>query len=499
MTSYTRHFVRNSAIVLTFSLLSAIFGYFTRVFYGRILTIEQFGLLYAVINFIIFLIAFRNFGLNEGLSKFIPEFKVKNKIKELYSTIHFAFWVQTGINTILLGVVFIFAKSIAAHYFNTPDAIPIIRLIIIGFWLNCFTELYTVSFLGNQNMVSASSIQFARSFVILILSVIFFYANLGHMSAVYAHTFFSTVLLIIFTPIFLKKFPKMFHYPLKIEKQLARKIVRYSFPLVIGSMGAIAISFTDTLFLTYLSGLKDVALYNVAWPTGYLLMFLAIAFSSVLLPLVSELWTRKRSDLLALGVAKLYKYFLILILPVALTIIAYAHQIIGLLFTEEFLPASTALIILSAGFVFLNFASLSLTILNGMGLSRASAKIFIIAAVVNIAGNSLLIPFYGFIGAAIATSVCYLVMSVLSILVLRRKIKGLILPLRSWISTLVTGVAFIILVQLANIYLKPNLLTMLGILVFSGAIYILLLFMFRILSVEEAKETYELVVVKRLT
>jgi O-antigen/teichoic acid export membrane protein len=494
MSSYTRHFLRSSAVILLLNVLGGIIGYITRVFYGRILTVEQFGMLYAILNFVIFIVAFKNFGLGESLSKFIPEFKVKKKIKDIYKMINFTFAVQMGIITVLFSIIFLFSEFFAVHYFHTIEATGVLRLVLIGFWFNCIVDVFSSAFMGNQNMATYASIQFIKTAVILAVSLMLFYLNFGFRSAVCANSLFAIILLIVYAPIFLIKFPKIYLYGLA-DKRLSKKVMIYALPLIVGSFGAIGISFTDTFLLTYLAGLRDVALYNVAWPTAYFLMFFALTFVAVLMPLVSELWTRKRPDLIALGMNKIYKYFFVLLLPIALVFIVYSKQIILILFEDKFLPASTALMILSVGFIFMNFASVTITAINGIGKSRLGAKVLLISAAANLIGNAALIPFYGFVGAAIGTSICYLTMFILGIIFLKKNID-IQLPLRSWVNTTLIGAMFIVLVEIAKRAFQVNIPSMLCVVFAATMVYAALILLFRVVTIEEIKETYALLVKK---
>jgi O-antigen/teichoic acid export membrane protein len=489
MTAYTRMFVRGIFFVLLFSVLGAVAGYSTRVLYGHILSVEEFGLLYAVINFVIFLAAFRDFGLNDSVPKFIPEFKIKNRIRSVYNTIHLAFFVQMGIFSLITLTVLLFAGTIAAHYFHVDNAEIILRLVVIGFWVNCIVDIFCISFRGNNNIIAYASSQFIKPFTILAISIALFYLDFGFLSAIYANAFFSVVLLLIYLPVFIKKFPQIIKIRPSIDPKLARNIFRFSIPLVVGSLGAIGISFTDTLILTYVSGVEQVAFYNVAWPTAYFLMFFALSFAAVLMPLIAELWARKRADLISIGLYKIFKYLFMLLLPLAFIMINWSSDIVLLLFGEKFLPAGQAISILAIGFIFMNFASMSITALNGMGESRLSAKVMLIAALINLIANISLIPIFGFLGAAIGTSICYFSMFILSIIFLKRKVS-IKLPAMAWTKTASFGLIFLAFMYLLKKSFPVSIVSTILIILAGTLIYFSLLLLFKVLSIEEIKETY---------
>ena len=74
MTNYTKRAIKGVSIVMVISLLAALLGYLVRVLLARFLTVEDFGLFYAVFSFLGLLGVFKSLGQEQAIVKFIPEF-----------------------------------------------------------------------------------------------------------------------------------------------------------------------------------------------------------------------------------------------------------------------------------------------------------------------------------------------------------------------------------------------------------------------------------------
>src|SRR3989338_7556502 len=79
MVNYTKFAIKGATIVFIISILAAFLGYFVRVVLARILTVEDFGLFYAIFSFLGLLGVFKSIGQDQAIVKFIPEFLHKKR------------------------------------------------------------------------------------------------------------------------------------------------------------------------------------------------------------------------------------------------------------------------------------------------------------------------------------------------------------------------------------------------------------------------------------
>ena len=149
---------------------------------------------------------------------------------------------------------------------------------------------------------------------------------------------------------------------------------------------------------------------------------------------------------------------------------------------------SMALKILAIGIMFHTFQGINGGIFSGIGEPGINTKIIGISAILNIFFNFLLIPKFGFTGAAVATAISYLSMALLGLYILKK--KNLIqIPYIRWIKNLAISIVFLLIVNYLNLQMTMNLFVKIPlILLVSGAIYVISLFIWGLVTVSEVKE-----------
>ena len=75
--SYIKKAVKGSAIIFAFTIISVILGYLTRIVLARGLSVEEYGLFYAVFGLVSFFLFFRQLGLDSAMVKYVAEYTAK--------------------------------------------------------------------------------------------------------------------------------------------------------------------------------------------------------------------------------------------------------------------------------------------------------------------------------------------------------------------------------------------------------------------------------------
>lgn len=492
MENYTKSAVHGAFIVLALSLVAAFLGYVARVLLARNLSIEEFGLFYAVFSFLTLIEVFKSFGFDKSLIKFIPEFIQKKQINFIKSSMLYVAAVQLITNLIIILFVYLFADYLAIHYFKSPQAGFVLKLMTIAFFLDSFVLTLKFTFQGFRKMSYFSSVDIVRMTLITAIILIGFKLNYGILSPVMAYAITPLILIFIFGILLVKKvFREFFTARFAFDKKLFKKMSHYSFYIILGSTGIITMGSLDTVMLTYFAGLTSVALYSVALPTTRVLSYFTQPVAEILFPMTSELWTAKKFSILKAGIEALYKYTFIVILPMALLLFSFADLIINVFFGERFLAAASAMRILSFGMVFVALSSVCGNFFAGIGKPQISTKMVWYGAVSNFAGNLILIPRFDIIGAAVATTLSFFIRMLTGLTRIRNFID-VNLPLKIWAKTLLAGLIFVLVITLLkkviilNVWLETFII--LGI---SGLAYVAMLFLFRILTINEIKDLYK--------
>lgn len=179
---------------------------------------------------------------------------------------------------------------------------------------------------------------------------------------------------------------------------------------------------SDTVMIGTLVGDRETGLYAIANRLSSLLIFVLVAFNSALSPLVADLYTqRKRRELQKIVNKGVNLVFLLTLIP-ALVLI-FGNQLILSLFGQEFLASRPILLVLIIGQITNASAGPVSLLLNMTGHHDDTVKVMGVTALNNIVLNGILIPQYGAIGAAAATSATTILWNVAMVILVWHRLK----------------------------------------------------------------------------
>ncbi|MCM8787686.1 MAG: flippase [Candidatus Omnitrophica bacterium] len=483
---YTKRAVKGAAILLLMYVLAGLFGYFFRMVVARNLDPLQYGLFYAVFSFVMFFGLFSDFGLGSAVVRFIPEFQAKKRFDLIKNSITFTFFIQLMFSTIIALGFFSLSNWLALKYFHNVAAIPVIKIMAFVFWFTTF-GVFIASFQGFQKMFEFSLTNFLKMLFAFIFVLMLFSSIKDARAPAYSYAI-SSILVTLFTlAIFkLKVFPDFFNYKFKINKNLFKTLFRFGISTSLASFSYLILSYTDTIMLTYSKTLNDVAFYNVAMPIATVLVwFVAYPLSTVLLPMTSEMYSRKNLKSLKNGMESVQKYCVLFLIPLAILFITFSEIIIRVLFGEAYVAASIILRILAIGVIFYSLSTINVTALYGIKKPELTAQIISVVALINVILNIALIPKFGTIGAATATSLSYLVMMIWSSFKLKQNIK-IKLPFIYLIKVVLLGIFIVALIAfLKNIFVMNYVLEFFLIASIISFVYVFLALLLKLIYAEE--------------
>ena len=489
--SYTKLAVRGAATVFIISIIAAFLGYLVRLVLAKNLAVEEFGLFYSVFAFLSMLSIFKTFGFDTALARFIPEFLHHKKTSYIKSSIIYAAAVQLITNIVIIIAIYSASSYLASNFFHNPKADFVLKLMAIAFFIESFLLVVKFSFQGFKRMTLFAGIDIVRMVVVLSTILIGFELSYGLASPVMAYIIAPIILTFVFGLILIKKvFPKFLKSELIFSKNLFKRIFRYGIFVMAAGAGTMIFGYTDIMVLTYFSGLTAVALYSVALPTTKILIYFPRAIVAILVPLTSELWAKKKKEILREGMELLYKYLFIVMLPLALVMFSFADIIINVLFGKNYIPASGAMKILSVGMIFAAINGICSNFFSGIGKPQIASKIIYSGAIFNLVSNLVVIPIFGIIGAAMTTTLSYGIMMLMGLLDINKFIT-VRFPIMIWIKTLTAGLIFTIVIWLLKKVLVLNVWVETAlVLAAAGTSYIALLFLLRVIGISELRNLY---------
>ena len=422
--SQIKNAMKNSYFVLSLSVFGIFVGYMFRIFLSRSLSIEDFGLFYAVGAFIGLFTLVRYLGLNSALVKYIPEFLVKGDKNSIKTSIKIVVVVQVLTVLAFTGIILVFHNSITATLFKASGADSILILMTLSFLPSLFFMVFQSVFQGYQKLRTYALIEPVRISLTFLLSVVLI--SMGVVGVAFAYL----IAAILTTLVFFYSFYKLdiFTAKTKITSGILKKILKFSMPVFVSSIAIFIITYTDTIVITFYRSLGEVALYQVAMPTSQLLLIFSGAIAAVAFPLISELHTRKRFGEIQKSISVIITVLVFLILPFVILLVSFPEVIIKFLFGDGFLSAVITLQILTVSMIFYSIFTVLQTTLDGIGRPFINTKILFLMAVANLILNIALVPTYGIIGSAAASLTAYLIGVVVELSFVR-KLLNVSLPL----------------------------------------------------------------------
>lgn len=197
-----------------------------------------------------------------------------------------------------------------------------------------------------------------------------------------------------------------------LDKGLERQIITFSGTIVLATIADQIFWRADQLILAYMYGTEPVAVYAVGSQIVNTYLPLGVAVASVFMPRVSELW-HKDHNLKAISdlFIKVSRVTLYPLLAVLLGFIIFGHDFIRLWAGIGYDAAYWVAVFELAPFTVDVAQNIGLTILQVMDRYGFRAKMYFVAAVINIGLTVWLAQALGIVGAAIASGIVMIVSS----------------------------------------------------------------------------------------
>ena len=164
------------------------------------------------------------------------------------------------------------------------------------------------------------------------------------------------------------------------------------------------LKFSPTIILGLYASAKDVGLYSLANSAAFVINFVLWIVSTVYAPYFASYHSEGKNKELRSLVLSSTMYMMFIATPIFLVIVCFPKFILGY-FGNEFTEASDALVIMAFAQLFNVLTGPVYFLLNMTGLHRKLRNIVLITAVISISSSFALVPFYGYMGAAISSAI----------------------------------------------------------------------------------------------
>jgi O-antigen/teichoic acid export membrane protein len=185
------------------------------------------------------------------------------------------------------------------------------------------------------------------------------------------------------------------------------KIMRFGISSTFYLGLALVLYRADVILLRHLSGDSEAGLYAAAVQWSESAWFIPMAVQEVMLQSTSRLWAEKRVSEITDLLSRLLRYVALGTAFLLTVVFVFADRILGIYFGAEFVDACLALRILIPGVFGFSLARVMWPVMQARGNVLALVVAIAAAVTANLTLNWYLIPKWGRVGAAVATSLSY--------------------------------------------------------------------------------------------
>ena len=416
--THLKTFIRGSLFSFTAMFIGGIINYLVRRYLALHLSEYHFGLFYGMFSFVLIAGSFAEFGLTQsGTVLFAEAEQQKKEFPKIFSALIF---LRAIFCFIIFAALLIFNTEIRKGFGNI-SFLPYLLLTLLV--LLQIPEGTCTSFWNGIKLFSASYGLFICKSALIFLFVCLMtpaFSLPGTCAAFIAAPLITTSVSLSIL---------CFHFKIRpticIDKTLWKRVLSLSSFVAISIMLLNVIYHIGTVLLTFIKGAESTSVYNIGVSFMQIIQ-VTMVFPTIFLPIAVQMNQEKKYTSLK-KVLYISVVLAILLLPVTAVFFHLASPaLITLLFSEKYSMAAPTVTILCSGLIFYSLSNFLSQIIISLNQEKAMMVNTLITVIINLPLNIILISRLDYIGAASASALSYVLLSVLHASLLYRIIQKLL-------------------------------------------------------------------------
>ena len=411
------HYIgKNKIFALLNKLIPTFNGFLTVFVIIRTIPKYEFGLLTLINTFDLVVFAISGGLILQALEKYAAE-TTGTELDDLITNSVFLY----GTLSLVPAVLIAFSSTYIANILNAEslsNLLKLLPLIVISLWSR---NLAHFILLAKERLKEVFIVDFVPFLITVILILaLYFSNNLNSAMIIIIVRIISNFGATIVILAYLKKDIKL---RMNLNKYWINKLLsfgKYSFGTTIGNIIHTRI---DTLMIAYFYDPFVLAMYSSARRIADFFRNFVQAANMIVLPRASNLFSK--NDLR--GVRTIYYkgiiFSLILVLPIALTMILIPNFVLYLAYGSKYQDGANILLLFAICSLISPFGTIGSSVAAGIGKPNFTFIAMWLSVVVNVCLNLVLIPKYGAIGAAYATLVAMIVGGLIITILIHRMVN----------------------------------------------------------------------------
>ncbi|MDR2906726.1 MAG: flippase [Bacteroidales bacterium] len=416
-----RNLVGQTAIYGLPTIIGRLLNYLLVPLYTRLFVPAEYGVVTELYAYVAFLMVIATYGMETAFFRFSSKEKDNPGV---YST---AVWMLLFSSIILFAVAFLFKDGLASAigYADHSEYIVWFALILAldAICAIPFARLRNqerpLRFATLKTVNIAANIGFNLFFLVVCPWILKSHPDsilqhVYHPQIGVGYIFISNLLASIITTLLL--LPEFFQIRWsKLDRKLADKMFMYAFPVMIWGMAGIVNETFDRILLKYLlpdelDPMAQLGIYGACYKVSILMTLFIQAFRFAAEPFFFKQAENRNAPEVY---AKVMRYFVLACLVIFLGCSLFLNDIMLFVGANYREGAVIVPVLLMANLFLGVFYNLSVWY-KITDQTKYGAYISLIGAAITIGLNILLVPYFGYIGAAWATLVCYVAIALIS-------------------------------------------------------------------------------------
>jgi O-antigen/teichoic acid export membrane protein len=386
-----RRFTKNSVALLVAKAFSILCSMAFGIYAARVLGDDGYGRYGFVIVLLSYFMVTSEFGL-EGL--IVRDVATRKERSNDYLVTSILFKLVTSSASVLLtiGALLLLGRGDIL----TIGAVAALSLIPVTIYMS-----FDACFRAHERMEYIAGVEMAYMALRSGIGIVLLMKGYDLIALFIAFLGVECVRLFLITLLYhLKISPLSF----TIERDILRHFWKESIPLASWKMLGVLYTRVEVLILFILLGDAVVGWYKVSLNITDLVSVGSVIAMSAILPVMSNFYLESREKLLDLY-RVVFRYIIVIMLPVAMAISIFADDLIGLMYGEQYTNSVLILRILIWSSVLAFILALLGTVIMVIDKFRLAAKLSIVNTTVRIVLNVILIRRMGYLGAPVAALV----------------------------------------------------------------------------------------------
>ncbi|GGB41705.1 lipopolysaccharide biosynthesis protein [Fictibacillus barbaricus] len=484
--SIIKKFNKDLIIYIPAIILPAILNVISIMLYTRIFSLSDFGNYSIIISTITLFTTVLSQWIIQSIQKFRPQYKKENKI--ILFDKYLIFTIQVLVFSIITILLILYVVSRLLLEFEIDSIFIISGFILI---LQILFVIGSTIFQSDLRANKYKKYQLINSVMKFIFSIVFILL----ISKTIGLVFVGMLISLVITNFFLYKELNLTYinknlFKNKNYRNFLASFVNYGFPMIGWFLGSSILTLSDRYLIGIFKGAEEVGIYSAN--SQLVMVGLGLVCSPILSaahPIIMNATNNKEDVEIENVIKKFSRLYLLLLSPIVLYVILTKEIITNLFLGEPFREGSIIIPIILIGIFFWNFTMYGHKGHEIKGKTKVMLFFVLLSGTVNILLNLVLIPKYGFIGAAIATLIAYLTYPVF-IFISSRKIIKWNIPCKStcniMLAILLTYLVYekfknSFLIENSGVYIDISNLIISFIII--GAIYLILLIVLKELKI----------------